>query len=205
MSDLQRALAEIGSIRLQLAAGTMFRGFGPAVIAATGVLALTTALGHTLFLGPVADPFVFVAVWTALAVVCAVLIGFEMVARSRRHHGGLADAMLFSAVEHWLPVGAAGAVVGVIVLRWAPEAAWLLPGLWQLLIGLGLFVTQRFLPRSIGIAAAWYFLAGAAVLIISAQSRTLSPWAMGIPFGVGQLLMAGLLHVALEGGKDADA
>ena len=128
MSDLQRALAEIGSIRLQLAAGTMFRGFGPAVIAATGVLALTTALVHILFLKRASDPFVFVAVWTALAVVCAVLIGFEMVARARRHHGGLADAMLFSAVEHWLPVGVAGAVVGVIVLRWAPEAPWLLPG-----------------------------------------------------------------------------
>jgi hypothetical protein len=133
-----------------------------------------------------------------------VLIGFEMVARTKRHHCGLADVMLFNAVEHFLPVGAAGAVVCAVVLGWAPDAAWLLPGLWQLLIGVGLFVALRFLPRSISIAAAWYFLAGAAVLIVSAQARALSPWAMGIPFGIGQLLIAGLLHVALRG-KDGDA
>jgi hypothetical protein len=204
MSDLQKALADISSIRLQLAAGTMFRGFGPMVIAATGVMALATAIIQVLLLEPILDPVTFVAVWTALAIVCAALIGFEMVARTKRHHGGLADVMLFNAVEHFLPVGAAGAVVCAVVLRWAPDAAWLLPGLWQLLIGVGLFVALRFLPRSISIAAAWYFLAGATVLVVSAQSRTMSPWAMGIPFGIGQLLMAGLLHVAL-GGKDVDA
>lgn len=204
MSDLQKALADISSIRLQLAAGTMFRGFGPMVIAATGVMALATAIVQVLLLEPILDPVTFVAVWTALAIVCAALIGFEMIARTKRHHGGLADVMLFNAVEHFLPVGAAGAVVCAIVLRWAPDAAWLLPGLWQLLIGVGLFVALRFLPRSISIAAAWYFLAGATVLIVSAQSRALSPWAMGIPFGIGQLLTAGLLHVAL-GGKDVDA
>jgi hypothetical protein len=204
VSDLQKALADITRIRLQLAAGTMFRGFGPMVIAATGMMALVTATTQALLLESVKDPLTFVAIWTALAIVCAALIGVEMIARTRRHHGGLADAMLFNAVEHFLPVGAAGAVVCAVLLRWAPDAAWLLPGLWQLLISVGLFVALRFLPRSISIAAAWYFLAGATVLILSAQSRALSPWAMGIPFGIGQLLTAGLLHVA-PGGKDVDA
>ena len=204
MSDLHQALADISNIRLQLAAGTMFRGFGPMVIASTGVMAFATAIVQVLLFDPVHDAVTFVAVWTALAIVCAALIGFEMVARTKRHHGGLADAMLFGAVEHFLPVGAAGAVVCAILLRLAPDAAWLLPGLWQLLIGVALFVALRFLPRPISIAAAWYFLAGATVLIVSAQSRALSPWAMGIPFGIGQLLMAGLLHVA-SGGKNGDA
>ena len=36
MQDLHKALADIGSIRQQIAAGTMFRGFGPAVVATTG-------------------------------------------------------------------------------------------------------------------------------------------------------------------------
>jgi hypothetical protein len=201
MNDLHKALADIGNIRLRLAAGTMFRGFGPSVIAATGVLALATAAIQSM-LGQTGDQIMFVAVWAAVATFSAVLIGFEMIARTRRHHGGLADAMLFSAVEHFLPVGAAGVVVCAILLRFAPDEVWLLPGLWQLLIGVGLFVALRFLPRSISIAGAWYFLAGATVLIISSQDRSLSPWAMGIPFGIGQLLMAGLLHFAL-GGDDA--
>lgn len=201
MNDLHKALADIGNIRLRLAAGTMFRGFGPPVIAATGVLALATAAVQSM-LGQTGDAIMFVAVWAAVAIFSAALIGFEMIARTRRHHGGLADAMLFSAVEHFLPVGAAGVVICAILLRFAPDEVWLLPGLWQLLIGVGLFVALRFLPRSISIAGAWYFLAGATVLIISSQDRSLSPWAMGVPFGIGQLLMAGLLHFAL-GGDDA--
>ena len=50
------------------------------------------------------------------AVVSAALVGMEIVARTRRHHGGLADAMLFNAVGHFLPVGAIGAVVAAILL-----------------------------------------------------------------------------------------
>lgn len=204
MSDLQKALADIVNIRFQLAAATMFRGFGPTVIAATGLMALATATVQALLFAPVHDATTFVAVWTGLAILCAVLIGIAMVTRAKRHHGGLAGVMLLNAVEHFLPVGAAGAVVCTVLLRWAPDATWLLPGLWQLLIGVGLFVAPRFLPRSIAIAAAWYFLVGAAVLTLSAQSRALSPWAMGIPFGIGQLLTAALLQVA-RGGRDANA
>jgi hypothetical protein len=198
MSDLQRALADIGHIRSNLAAGTLFRGFGPSVMAATGVLALATAILQSLFVVR-NDPDMFIVVWTAVAIVSAALIGTEMVARTRRHHGGLADAMLFNAVEHFLPVGAAGAMICLILLTFAPDAVWLLPGLWQVLLGVGLFVALRFLPRSIAFVAAWYFVAGAAVLIVACETRQLSPWMMGVPFGIGQILMAALLHMATEG------
>lgn len=197
MSDLHKALADIGNIRLQLAAGTMFRGFGPSVIATTGAMAFAAAIFQSL-VDPAPDVVRYVVVWTTVAAVSIVLIGVEMIARSRRHHGGLADAMLFNAVEHFLPVGAAGAVICAVILKFAPDAAWLLPGLWQMLIGVGLFVAMRFLPRSIAIAAAWYFLIGATMLIVASQSRSLSPWMMGLPFGIGQLVMAGLLHKAME-------
>jgi hypothetical protein len=198
MSDLHKALADIGNIRQHLAAGTMFRGFGPSVIAATGVLAFGAASAQSL-LDPAPEAVRYVVTWTAVAMVSAILIGAEMVARSRRHHGGLADAMLFNAIEHFMPVAAAGAAVCAILLRFAPDAAWLLPGLWQILLGVGLFVAMRFLPRSIALAAAWYFFAGAAVLIVASQTRALSAWMMGIPFGIGQLVMAALLHVAMRG------
>jgi hypothetical protein len=197
VSDLHKALSDIGSIRLQLAAGTMFRGFGPAVMAVTGVLALAAAAMQSLLLDVAGGPLAFIALWGAVAVFSAGLIGIEMVARTRRHHGGLADAMLFHAVEHFLAVGVAGAVVCAVLLRFAPDTAWVLPGLWEILVAVGLFAALRFLPRSIALAGGWYFVAGATVLIVSSLSRTLSPWAMGLPFGLGQLLVAGLLHVAL--------
>jgi hypothetical protein len=40
MRDLDKALADIFAIRSQIAAGTAFRGYGAATVAATGGLAL---------------------------------------------------------------------------------------------------------------------------------------------------------------------
>jgi hypothetical protein len=197
MHDLHKALADIGSIRQQLAAGTMFRGFGPAVIAVTGVLALVTAAAQSLWLDdPTREPGLFLAGWFVVSAASAALIGAEMVARTRRHHSGLADAMLLNAVEQFLPAGAAGVAIALVLLRFAPETLWMLPGLWQVLVSLGLFAAMRSLPRTVAWAAAWYFAAGIGVLLLSSQTHTLSPWTMGFPFVVGQLLMAAILHFA---------
>ena len=204
MSDLHKALADIGNIRLQLAAGTMFRGFGPAVIAVSGVMALATAIAQAGGVLPAAPGLPFLLVWIGVAIIASVLIGLEMRARTHRQHAGLADAMLLSAVEHFLPFGAAGAVIAAIIMRNAPELAWLLPGLWQMLIGLGLFAAIRFLPRTVMLAAAWYLIAGSIVLFLASQTQALSPWDMGLPFGIGQLLLAGILRIA-EGEAHAEA
>jgi hypothetical protein len=199
VSDLRRALSDIGDIRQQLAAGTLFRGFGPLVLGVTGVLALMTAAVQAIWPELAAEPASYFATWTATAVASAALVGVEMVARTRRHHGGLADAMLFNAAGHFLPVGAAGAVVAVILLLFAPDVSWLLPGIWQMLVALGLFASTRFLPGQVALGGAWYFVAGASVLMLASQTRMLSPWAMGVPFGVGQFLLAAIIHVAFEG------
>ena len=205
MHDLHKALADIGNIRQQLAAGTMFRGFGPTIVAATGVLALATAAAQSTWLeDPTRQPVVFLAGWVATAAVSSALIGAEMVARTRRHHSGLADAMLVNAVEQLLPVGAAGAAIALVLLQFAPDTLWVLAGLWQVLVSLGLFAAMRSLPRTVVWAAAWYFAAGIAVLMLSSETQALSPWTMGIPFAVGQLLLAAILHFAY-GESDAEA
>ena len=75
MSDLDKALADIFAIRSQIAAGTAFRGYGPAAVAVTGGLALLTALMQSLWLDdPTAHQLQFFALWAATAVVCAALI-----------------------------------------------------------------------------------------------------------------------------------
>jgi hypothetical protein len=197
MNDLDKALADIFAIRSQIAAGTAFRGYGPAAVAVTGGLAFMTALIQFLLLDdPTAHPLPFFCFWAATAGVSAALIWIEMRARSRRHHTGLADAMVFQAVEQFLPVGAAGAAFAVLLWLFAPETLWMLPGLWQVLVALGIFASVRTLPRTVAIAGAWYFVAGFTILLLASQSRTLSPWTMGLPFVIGQLLLAALLHFA---------
>jgi hypothetical protein len=197
MSDLDKALADIFAIRSQIAAGTAFRGYGPAAVAATGGLALATAIVQFLWLDdPTAHPFAFFAGWAAAALVSGGMIWTEMQARSRRHHSGLADVMIHQAVEQFLPAGVAGVLLAVMLLKFAPETLWLLPGLWQVLVSLGIFASVRSLPRTVAFAGAWYFVAGFGCLLLASQSHTLSPWTMGLPFVIGQLLMAAILHFA---------
>jgi hypothetical protein len=197
MRDLDRALADIFAIRSQIAAGTAFRGYGPTAIAATGGLALATAFLQFLWLDdPTGHPLTFFAGWSASAAVSGAIIWVEMQARSRRHHSGLADAMIHQAIEQFLPAGVAAALLALMLWKFAPETLWLFPGLCQLLVSLGVFASVRSLPRTIALAGAWYFVAGFIVLLLSSQSHALSPWTMGLPFVAGQLLMAALLHVA---------
>jgi len=204
MSDLDKALADIFVIRGQIAAGTAFRGYGPAAVAVTGGLAFMTTLLQFLWLeDPTAYPLEFFSFWAATAAVSGALIWIEMRARSRRHHLGLADAMVHQAVEQFLPAGVAGAALAVLLWMYAPEVLWMLPGLWQVLVALGVFASVRSLPRTVAFTGAWYFVAGFTVLLLASQNHTLSPWTMGLPFVTGQLLLAALLHFA-SGDTDAE-
>ena len=197
MRDLDKALADIFAIRSQLAAGTAFRGYGPVTMAATAGVALLTAIVQFLWLDdPSQHPLAFFSAWAAAALLSAGLIWIEMQARSRRHHSGLADVMIQQAVEQFLPAGVAGGLLGVLLWKFAPETLWMLPGLWQVLVSLGVFASVRSLPRTIAFAGAWYFVAGFTTILLASQNHALSPWTMGLPFVVGQLLMAGLLYFA---------
>ena len=204
MSDLDKALADIIAIRSQLAAGTAFRGYGPVAMAATGAVAFGTALAQFVWLDdPTAHPLAFLLGWAAAAALSALIIWVEMLARSRRHHSGLADAMIYQAVEQFLPSAVAGILLAAMLWKFAPDALWMLPGLWQVLVSLGVFASVRSLPRSVALGGAFYFLVGFTVLILASQSHTLSPWTMGLPFVIGQSLMAAILHFA-SGALDAE-
>jgi hypothetical protein len=74
----------------------------------------------------------------------------------------------------------------------------MLPGLWQILFGLGVFASCRLLPRATFWVGVFYLGSGLAVLALAHQEAALSPWAMGLPFGAGQMLAAAVLYFTLE-------
>lgn len=195
MRDLDQALTDISAIREQLARGTEFRGYGPATMAATGLLALLVAAAQVLWLKDAATytPLYFL-IWVLTAGACVVLVAIETVKRSRRVHGGLAASMLQSAIEQFLPAIVAGGLLSLLLFRAAPQALWLLPSLWQVIFSLGVFASCRFLPRPMFIVGIWYLACGLVCLILDAPTQINSPWEMGISFGVGQLLVAGILQ-----------
>lgn len=197
MRDLDKALSDISTIRSRIAADTAFRGYGPAALAASGALALITALAQSLWLAEqTGQALLFLGSWGAAAALSIGLIGFEMRRRARHHHSGLADTMIRQAMDQFLPAAAAGVLLPLFIVGYAPEAAWMMPGLWQVLMGLGLFASARSLPRPVTLVAAFYLLAGFAVLLIASGTRALSPWTMGVPFVLGQFAMAAIVHVS---------
>jgi len=126
--------------------------------------------------------------------VVVLLTGTETFARARRVHVGLAREMIQSAVSQFLPSIVVGFLLTVVIMRVASQVCWMLPGLWELIFSLGVFASCRFLPRQMFAVGVWYLAAGLFCLAAGSATQALSPWSMGIPFGVGQLLVAAVLQ-----------
>ena len=199
MTDLTQALAEISEIRAQVARGTQFRGYGPASTAVSGTLALIVATAQAVWMKEGGrDVLPFLAVWVATAAVSVALATFETIVRSRRVHSGFAAEMIQSAVAQFLPAGIVGLLLTGVMLLAAPKELWMLPGLWELIFSLGVFASCRFLPRQMFAVGLWYLVCGLVCLMMASGPRILLPWEMGIPFGVGQLLVAAVLRYGFE-------
>jgi len=195
MSDLEKALAEITMIRSQIARGTEFRGLGTATLAATGAIALLAAGAQALWLEePTRHAAAYLTLWLGVAAASVMLIGVETMTRTARVHSGLAQEMILAAVEQFLPAAAAGALLTAVLFQVSPEVLWTLPGLWQIIFSLGIFASRRSLPPAIVLAGVWYLATGLGCLAFAGGAQALSPWAMGLPFGIGQLLIAVIVH-----------
>lgn len=198
MDELNKALSDITSIRKQVARTTEFRGYGPATLAATGVFAVLAGVAQGLWIPqPAMHAGQYVGLWYSTAFVSVALAGFQMYTRSRRIHSGLSDEMIRMAVEQFLPAIGAGLLLTLVLLRTVPELGWMLPGLWQITFSLGIFASCRFLPRPIVAAGVWYLLTGLLCVGLGGN-RALSPWAMAIPFGAGQMMVAGILFFSAK-------
>jgi hypothetical protein len=201
MNELHKALGEISSIRRQVARSTEFRGYGPVTLATTGVFAMVAAAVQARWApDAVGHITAYLNIWVSTAVISASLTGVQVYRRSQRVHSGISNEMIRMAVEQFMPAAAAGLLITIVVLRAVPGTAWILPGLWQMIFSLGVFSSCRFLPRPMVAAGVWYLLTGL-ISISFGDGRAFSPWVMGIAFGVGQMLVAGILLESARTGE----
>jgi hypothetical protein len=205
MHDLHQALADITAIRGQMARRTEFRGYGPAALVVTAMLALLAAAAQAHWIDdPIHAIGAYLFLWITTAALCVLVVGIEAVRRAERMHDGLADDMLRAAAESFLPAAVAGVLLTLVLLHSASEELWMLPGLWQILFSLGVFASCRSLPRPMMAVALWYLGAGLGCLALANGADGLSPWLMGVPLFGGQLLAAALLKQA-SGADDAES
>jgi hypothetical protein len=197
--ELREALDQIAEIRDHLARTETFEGYRSATVAASGVLALAAAgLQTTLISDPMGQLDAYLALWVGVAIVGAGIAGTEMYVRCRRAASEMAVRLTRMVVEQFLPCLVVGALLTVAIAVVAPETAWMLPGLWSLVFGLGVFAAARLLPRPMLWVAGYYLLAGIACLAGAKRLDLLSPWLMAGTFGVGQLLAAAVVYWNVE-------
>jgi hypothetical protein len=198
--ELHEALTQITEIRAQVARTQVFRGYRAAPVAFSGLLAFAAAgCQSALIVEPERQFGAYLGLWVSAAVLSALAAGAGMVYRVDRASAWRRQ-VTWLAVEQFIPCLVAGGVLTVVVVARAPESLWMLPGLWQVLFSLGVFASCRLLPRATFGVAVFYLFAGAACLARARGADALSPWAMGLPFGCGQLLAAAVLYWTLERG-----
>jgi hypothetical protein len=190
VKNLDETLAEINVIRHQIARTTEFRGYGPVTIAVTGVAAFFSAALQSQWLQRPGDIGAYLGLWIATAAFSLIIISIETITRTRRAHPILARQMIHSAMEQFLPAIVAGLLATIVLARSAPQSLWMLPGLWQIIFSLGVFASCRFLPRPMFAVGVWYLATGLTCLAFGSGAWALSPWTMGVPFGLGQLFVA---------------
>jgi hypothetical protein len=193
MADLNQALVDIRNIRRQVAQTTEFRGYGPATLFATAIMALLSGVTQARWLPePAAHPVQYVALWLTTGFLCAALIATQMLTRASRIHSGMADEMVRMAVAQFLPAAVAGAILPFVMLRVSSLAFWMLPGLWQIIFSLGVFASCRCLPRPMILVGGWFLVTGLACIALG-DDRSLAPVAMSGAFAVGMALV-GAIH-----------
>jgi hypothetical protein len=203
--ELRDALSQISEIRQQMARTEVFRGYRALPVAFSGLLAFVAAGIQEAYLrDPAQHITAYLGLWIGAALLGAFAAGLEMVIRSRATASALGREITWLAIEQFVPCLAAGAVLTVVLLRTAPESLWMLPGLWQVMFSLGVFASCRLLPRATFGVAVFYLAAGALSLSLARGEAAFSPWAMALPFGVGQFYFAAVLYRTLECHDDAE-
>ncbi len=197
--ELQEALSQISEIRRQMARSEVFRGYRAVPVAGTGVLAILASVFQSSWIErPTESIIPYAMLWIGTAAIGMIWSGIEMVRRSRAIPCQIGKRATWLAVEQFLPSMIAGALVTVILVRSVPEVCWMLPGLWQIFFALGVFASFRQLPRATFGVAVFYLFTGLGCLQWARGEWALSPWTMGIPFGLGQAAAAVILYWNLE-------
>jgi hypothetical protein len=196
--ELREALAQVADIRSQMAQTLVFRGYRSATTAFSGVLAICAGIYQHLYLS---DPVWFLNdylhLWLFVALLSMATVGIEMGLRCAKSECSLQREMTLSAVQQFIPCLVAGALLTYVLIAFAGETIWMLPGLWMILFSMGIFSSRRFLPGLTVFVGAYYLLAGLLVLTLP-HGEALRSYVMAGVFGFGQFFAAGVLYVSLE-------
>ena len=142
--QLNEALRQISDIREQMARSEVFRGYRSITVGFSGAAGLSAAAFQPQWVeSPEIELGRYLVLWLGVATASLLVAGTEMYCRARAGGPGLARQQSLLAVEQFLPCVVVGALLTLCIYRGAPDVAWMLPGLWSLIFGLGIFASCR--------------------------------------------------------------
>ena len=194
---LNDALSQIADIRQQMARSQAFNGYRSLTSGLTGAMAFVAAMiQKRIVVDPIHHMNRYLTIWLIVATLSIIVVGIELAIRCWRSDRPLQRELSFHAMEQMTPSIVAGALLTFVISQFAGEIAWVLPGMWSILFGLGVFASRRLLPKATFLVGGFYLLAG--LWMISMRYDALNAWTMGATFGIGQICAAGLLYFTLE-------
>lgn len=194
--DATRALDQIAEIHRQIAKGEVYRGYRSLPVAISGLVGLVAAWLQPARLGA-GDPMTFVYYWAAIAAAAAFVGTCEIIYNYAVQEDTSARRRTRKVVGQFMPSIAAGAAITVCFVHLSAALVPLLPGVWAICYGIGIFSCRPYLPRASGWIALFYCVVGLA-LLWTAGGGWLSAWSVGGTFGTGQLLASAVLWWNLE-------
>ena len=197
--ELRDALSQIAEIRQQMARGQLFRGYRSATSAFSGSLAIFAGLLQPAVAPePARQPAPFIILWVSAAILSLIVVGVEMIIRTRRSNSVVQRQLSLLAVEQFMPSIVAGALLTYVFCDFLRHELWMLPGLWMILFSLGVFASSRLLPRMVFAVGGVYLVAGILTLVLAGKGLAFSPWLMAGTFGAGQFATSAILYLKLE-------
>jgi hypothetical protein len=201
--ELREALGQISEIRAQMSRTQSFGGFRSLTVGFSGVLGLVAAVFQANQIDrPMERVWDYVDLWSGVAVFSLIVVGAELACNHSAARSSLRRRLTVRAVQQFVPCLVAGAAITAVIVVLSPEIAWMLPGLWAILFGLGVFASSQLLPRPAFWIGVHYLVTGTICLAIGKGEAALSPWMMAATFGLGQLLAALILYYTLERGNE---
>ncbi len=191
----ERAAEQLDSIWRIMARQQLFRGYRPMTVAATGVVGIIAAslqpwiLSHSLPNSKLA----FVDLWFWVAIISILMISIDLGRDFWRSEDLAKKKLTTKAVVQFLPAVFAGGMFTVMAVFTDVFMIEHLPGLWAICFALGIYSSLPYLPGRVGYLGLYYAACGFMALYLSTGDYGLSPWVMGITFGVGQILSAFVL------------
>jgi hypothetical protein len=203
MTELEHALNQISEIHRHLARTEVYRGFRSVPIALSGAVGLAGGAFQSRF---VEDPvgWSFAVYWSVVAAIALAVSLFGIAINYFKTEESSSRHRTRIVIGQFIPSLAAGLLLTVAL--YSSETTWvpILPGIWAILFSLGIFSARLYLPKNIGWLALGFLVAGCVLLLLAPGGRSLSPWGMGLVFGVGQIASALVLYWDLERRKPHD-